>query len=163
MFPRVGGYRAAQPSAESPSAEVERSFSPPPPSPPSELSQDTSDFPGVRSSRGALGPPFPLQPAPRAAAGLASTSRVGPHPLASMPVREELSGCRWLELCRCPPVASVATAPGAIKFYARTLQGLCVSLVRNLVLWGRCVVRSFGILPFSSQLALEFLLLLLFL
>jgi len=79
-----------------------------------------------------LGPPFPAPPvqsAPRAAAGRASTPRVELHPVAPMPVREELSGCQWLELCRCSPVASAATAPGAFKFFARKLQGLCASLV----------------------------------
>lgn len=134
-------------------------FAPPPPLPPSELSWETSHFLGVGSPRGALGRPFPApsrQPAPRAAAGRASTPRVDPHPLVPMPVREKLSGCPWLELCRRSPVASAATPPGAVKFYVLKLQGLCASLVRNLFLWGRCLVRSFGMLPFALQLALEF-------
>ncbi|VCW50401.1 unnamed protein product, partial [Gulo gulo] len=106
-------------------------FSPPPPFPPLELSWETSPFPGAGSPRGALGPPCParpLQPAPRAAARRASIPRVELHPLAPMPGREESSGCPWLELCRCSQVASAATAPGAVKFYARKSQGLCVTL-----------------------------------
>lgn len=37
----------------------------------------------------------------------------------------------WLQLWRCPPVASAARTP-VTKFPVRTLQGQCVSLVRNL-------------------------------
>lgn len=109
---------------------------PPPPPPPCALGAllDPLGFLPVGSPRVAFGCRAPpRQPAPRAAsgtspgvAGWAGAPRVGRGPFAPMPRREELSGCRWLELRRCcPPVAIVARTPVTAQFYVRTLLG-CV-------------------------------------
>lgn len=102
---------------------------------------------GSRGARSALLSLLVLFSLRRERLPVGPTPRVELHPLAPMPGRGESSGCRWLELCRCSQVASAATAPGAVKFYARKSQGLCGSLVRNLFLWGRCLVRSFWDAP----------------
>lgn len=115
--PEVGAGLAPHP-CDGRSTEEPRGLSPPLPPP--------SDFRGVQSPRAALDPPPPAPPPPCAASRprrAASAPRVGLDRFAPMPGRGELSECRWLELWRCPPVASAARTAVAAKFSVLTLQG----------------------------------------
>ncbi|CAK7305487.1 hypothetical protein VULLAG_LOCUS11882 [Vulpes lagopus] len=102
----VGGSWAASLPREGPSAEAARSCSPPPPFPPSELSRDTSDFPGVASA----GARSALLFSPRRRG-----RRPGPHPAgAPRPCPQ----CPRSERRRGSAAAGAAPAPGALKLHA---------------------------------------------